>query len=763
MKRILIFSCVVFMLAWLTGMFVSAPAAHAATLTVQSAADDGTTNAANCPGVNCRLRDAIAAAPGGDTINFGGDYSIALADTLTITKNLTIDGTGHSVVISGDTDSDGVFDVQAFAVNVGVTARVKNLAITLGFPSSGKGGGIYNRGALTVSDTLFSTNYVAIYNETGATLDVLRSTFTNNMHGGYSLGSGGILNTGTLTVTDSAFSGNLSGLGSAIANYGGGTAWLTASSFNNNRGGMIGGAVYNYASTMTVNNCTFSNNSQEYGYFGGGAILNYIGNLTVTGSTFSGNTSGTASMATYYGLGGAIATLGNLTVTGSTFDGNTSWGVGGAISAMGWADGDDTLPASSIISLTNNTFRGNNANVVNGVTFGGGAVYLSSNYIPHILNLTNNTFSGNGATTGGNLAFKQDGYTSSMAANAYNNIVQGATSGGNCARSGTMTIIAGNNLADDATCGAGFTNSSGIALGTFGNYGGNTKTFPLAYNSVAIDAANATFCPAADQRGKARNDLQCDIGAFEYVATDGSTVLKAPGSASMTTFGPALTGIQYGGSAPGATTVTKAAWAKQKVNAIGKYWDLTPTNNSGLNATLKLCYLDSESNGRALASLSFWRSTDGGATFSSAGAPTSTNRDANGNNCATLTGVNAFSRWTLATGNPTAATLNKFNARFDAVRQRVTVNWTTLSEINVVGFNIWRQTVSKDGAGKGGWQLLNKQIIVAKQAGEQSGSKYSGRDKTVKAGKTYAYKLEIVFADGRTEWSEVKRVAVKSQ
>jgi hypothetical protein len=52
----------------LCSLFV-AGAAGATTITVQSTGD-GPANAANCPGASCRLRDAIAAANDGDTINF---------------------------------------------------------------------------------------------------------------------------------------------------------------------------------------------------------------------------------------------------------------------------------------------------------------------------------------------------------------------------------------------------------------------------------------------------------------------------------------------------------------------------------------------------------------------------------------------------------------------------------------------------------------------------------------------------------------------
>ena len=54
------------------------PAVPAATITVQSAADDGSGQANRCPGQNCGLRDAIAKAANGDTITFAGDYTINL-------------------------------------------------------------------------------------------------------------------------------------------------------------------------------------------------------------------------------------------------------------------------------------------------------------------------------------------------------------------------------------------------------------------------------------------------------------------------------------------------------------------------------------------------------------------------------------------------------------------------------------------------------------------------------------------------------------
>lgn len=537
-----------------------------------------------------------------------------------------------------------------------------------------------------------------LYVNTGITLNLNALTITRgNADGGT---GGGILNWGTVNITNSTFSNN------------------HADNVNSK-----GGGIYNYSgSTVTVTNSTFSNNHTDRG--AGGGIYNNGGTVTVTNSIFADN----------HAINGS-GTAGGINNNGGT------------------------------VTVTNSTFSNNHAQS------SGGAIYNQYN---STLNLINSTFAGNSGSTGGAIrnSFGTVIFKNTLLANS--------TSGGNCSNnSGTLTD-SGGNLDDGATC--GFSTANGSLANTnpqLGALTGSPAYFPLNTNSPAVDAGKNATCTAAvgspnygaggkDQRGSARNDLQCDIGAYEFTVTDGNSVTHTPGSTSMTTFGPALAGIQYSGTAPGSTTVTRASWAHQKANAIAKYWDITPTNNSGLNASLKLCYLDGESRSLALGALNFWRSTDGGATFSLAGAPTSTNRDANGNNCATLTGVNAFSRWTLATNNPTAATLNRFRAKFNAANQRVNLGWMTTNELNVVGFSVWRQIAPKNGAGKGGeWKMLNKTQIAAKHAGELLGAKYTKSDKTVKVRsdknhpQTYFYKIEIVFADGHTEWSEVERVVVK--
>jgi hypothetical protein len=250
------------------------------------------------------------------------------------------------------------------------------------------------------------------------------------------------------------------------------------------------------------------------------------------------------------------------------------------------------------------------------------------------------TFSGNTAAFHGGALWIQTGTTPT----AYNTIfVRGAT-GENCFGD-PLSGSSANNLADDTTCGSSVTYSSNINLGTLGNHGGSTQTVPLNSNSRAIDAGDPTYCPTTDQRGQTRDDLACDIGAYELKLSDSNTVTLPAGSSSMQTYGPVLAGIQATSGDPGAITVTKeTSWTLQPANAVRAWWEITPTNAIGWTAILKLCYADAtELNGLTPADLRLWRYS-GGVWTNIGGTLTG--------QCVQATGVTEFSRWTLATGNP---------------------------------------------------------------------------------------------------------------
>jgi predicted outer membrane repeat protein len=257
------------------------------------------------------------ALSGGGLVTFTcGPATITVTATRTIQADTTVDGGGVITISGGNT-------VGVFSVNSGVKFTVQNLTIADGSVNN-KGGGIYNDGTLTVTNSTFSGNG-AIY-------------------------GGGIYNDDTLAVTNSTFSGN-------SADYGGGIyndymATVTNSTFSDNSANSDGGAIYN-DDTLAVTNCTFTGNSAPDGA-SGGAIYN-DDTLTVTNSTFTGNS------APDGGSGGGIYNDDTLTVTNCTFTGNSAYS-GGAIY------NDDTA------TVTNTIIAGNSrVNCVDGgsITDGG--------------------------------------------------------------------------------------------------------------------------------------------------------------------------------------------------------------------------------------------------------------------------------------------------------------------------------------------------------------------------------------------------------
>lgn len=391
-----------------------------------------------------------------------------------------------------------------------------------------------------------------------------------------------------------------------------------------------GGAIYNFRGTVTVTNCTFSGNSACKG----GGIYNFFSTLTVSNSTFSRN----SASGTYDCKGGGIYNYGGtVTVTNSTFSGNSAPGsYGGGI-----------YNESGTLTVTNSTFFGNSASG----TYGwGGGIYNGSE---GILTVTHSTFSGNSANTGGGV--NRSGGTVTLR----NTIVANSTSGGNC--SGLITNGGGNLVWGDTSC-PGI--NADPKLGALANNGGPTQTMKLGSDSAAIDRAVAANCPSTDQRGENRDDLNCDIGAFELKMSDSNWVRRTVSNTSLATFGPARAGMQYSGTDPGLTTVAKVTnWTNQPENAIGAWWDILPTTGSGLNLTLALCYSDAERRGLTESNLRFWRYS-GGSWSQIGDVPTFSGTSPN--RCAQITGVTDLSRWTLATGNPggapTAVTLSSFRA-----------------------------------------------------------------------------------------------------
>lgn len=269
----------------------------ASTVTVTSPADSGAGT----------FRTAVVAANSGDTIafNLGSNATITLASTITIDKNLTIDGAGSPnlrIVGSGGTDH------TLFVTGAAVTAAVDNLYFT------GSGDS-----AIWVSDSTVSIDHV---------------NFILN------LGNAGALNNdfGHVAVSNSYFASNQGTKAGAIETFG--PLTISSSQFRNNRSNATG-SIYASGTTVSVTNSSFIGNQ------GGTGSVSFdvlSGSATIASSTFQEGTTALKAGAS------ASVTVSNSVVTcsGTIVDGgyNVSSSNGCAFTAA--SSKNNTNPALSM-------------------------------------------------------------------------------------------------------------------------------------------------------------------------------------------------------------------------------------------------------------------------------------------------------------------------------------------------------------------------------------------------------------------------------
>jgi hypothetical protein len=429
-----------------------APPAFGSTITVTNTNDSG-------PG---SLRDAIATSAPGDTIDFGVTGTITLSSTLAIDKDLTINGPGAAVLAVSGNNS-----VVVFATANYTNVTISGLTVSGGFNASpgGWGGGILNRGSMTVRDCVITGNTVPAG------------------HGG------GIFNYSSLRILDSVVSGN-------SAAYEGGGVWnnpnalleITDSTFSANSAGSGGGGVSSIDGTVTIVRTHISGNSTP-GSGGGVSSVRSLptrsATLALVDSTVSGNSNNGI-----FNWGD-----GTLTITGSTISGNASVGWGGGINSWG------------TVTITNSTFANNTG------SDGGGIKRYAG-----VMKISNSTFSGNRASQGGGL---------SGGAILKSTVLADSGTGGNCLVVGTSAghNLSDDNSCSSFFIQPGDLNGVPADLDPAGlqDNGGLTKTFGLAWGSPALDAIPVSECTdvnslavTTDQRGISRpQGAACDMGAFE--------------------------------------------------------------------------------------------------------------------------------------------------------------------------------------------------------------------------------------------------------
>lgn len=583
---------------------------YAATLGVNSTADvvldDG----------QCTLREAVIAAntdtasgvtPGECVAGTGPDTIILPNGTYTlgtplpqIIGDINFTGEDQALTIIQGAAAPGAVNYRGLNIAVGVNVVITDLTIRNFGNAAGPadGGGIQNRGALTIINSVLSGNSASvdggvIYNWGTGSIDIINSTLTNNSAPGAPGNGGGIHNNnGTITITNSTLSNNTAAGNGGGVYQDGGTVTITNSTLSGNVATGAGAGIYNLAGTVAIADSTVTSNTAQ----NGGGIYNF-GTLTLENSTVSNNTvgnggggiwntvTGTANItnstvsgnqASNYGAG--IQNNGTVTIDASELSGNVATNAGGGISNGG------------PLTVTASTLSGNSAGLGGAFTNGDTATIinstLSSNsstgmaggiYNGNTLNLINSTVASNSATVaGGGGGLWNDG---GAAATVTNSIIANSPTGGDCLL-GAPLVTGGANISSDLTC-AGFSmTGTNPQLGPLTDNGGPTQTHALLLLplSPAIDASGAG-ATTTDQRGAAAVGIR-DIGAFEANAALVSlsfnvdyTTIYEEAAAGPTVATVTVTLDNLGGAPAGTVTVyiTRSGTATEGVSVAYDY------------------------------------------------------------------------------------------------------------------------------------------------------------------------------------------------
>ena len=495
----------------------------------------GSTNVVSSP-TDANLRSAIAAG-GWVIIACNGTFN--LTNTINITQNTTLDGTGVSAIISGGNA------FRLFNVATNVSFSITNLTLANGSVTNSNaadGGAIYNNGGtLNLISCLFTNN----------SAEVLPENF-GAAQGGAIFNNGGTVYLSGCSVSNNAVIGDGgNGTSSQINCYGGaiynvnGSLTLVNSIIQSNLcdefhlgggGAVSGGAIYDASGSLHITNSTIANNltvgaqgnaapPQSVTAAYGGALTAISGNVVIDHSQFLNNTvqGGNAGYhsATAPGFGGAIFSQTYIVAGWSTFAGNRALSGngaynGGSLSYVGTAGNGGAIYNANDAEINDCSFYSNS--VQGGSVFAyaygavggsglGGAVFNDG-----VISFTNCNIALNSATGG----------SSSGNGPGSSQIIGSAFGGGIYNAASSICAIMNSTIATNALIftGDGLVGTSGYAAGS--DIANTNGTFYLQNSLLAYGGTNGnSYGPITDQGYNISSDGTANLfGGASYNFTD---------------------------------------------------------------------------------------------------------------------------------------------------------------------------------------------------------------------------------------------------
>lgn len=189
-------------------------------------------------------------------------------------------------------------------------------------------------------------------------------------------------------------------------------------------------------------------------------------------------------------------------------------------------------------------------------------------------------------------------------------------------------------------------------------------------------------------------------------------------------------------------------------SSINRYYSIIPTNNSGLNATLRLKYFDAELNGQNENSLVLYQGVNGFTTWNNL----SRTSNSTTSNYVEKTGIDNFSFQTLGNDNSVAGAVTGLT--FTGQRKKSTevqLSWTSQTETNLSGYQIQRRLDNEV-------DFSDRAFLasIAPNGNSISPLNYQNVDANSYAGISY-YRLKIIDQANNDSYSNVISVAGKSK
>jgi fibronectin-binding autotransporter adhesin len=776
----------------------SAGAAQAAAIVVNSTADNVAVDG------SCTLREAISAAntdaavdgctagSGADTITFSVNGTITLRSELSLTSNMTIDG-GGVITVSGDNA------YRVFNISSGGVVTLTGLTIRDGFAAD-NGGGVLNDGWLLLESSRVISNTAisggGIYNRNGgrATLSattVISNNAITNGGGVFNVSSGSVV-----TITNgSLVQGNSAGNtgGGVYSGVDGSSVLISASTIAANSVITNGGGLYiTNSSLVTLTNGTLVQENSA-GNSGGGLYTLSGGRATIDASSVLSNSAvGSHGGGIYSGGTGGIA-LAN----GSVVQANRAGGRGGGVFVID--TNLVTIDASKILSNSAASDGGGLANTnqadlaVSGSEIalntagaaGGGIVNRDSG----VLTVTNSSILTNSAATNGGGLYNIGSSTvvsmtgSTIGFNRAISTTAAGLGGGVYHSSGVMEITGSTVVSNTAgTEGGGFYNSvarltltsttvreNAGSAGGIRNAGGR-----LTLNNSQI-VSNTTAAPSygggLDSSSDSHNTIYASLFAGNTAVTAGAIYAEGIFTITNSAFSDNHGGNGVGGirAINGAMTIINStisgnsgaeAAGLRSTAAVNLHNTIIANSVSGadcvrINGTLNArnsliegglaCVNGTNTNNlTGDPALNADLTLSSGSTAINAGdnglVPSGVTTDLAGNARIqqNIVDMGAYE----SSYSPTAATVGNFAAELHP--DRVRLHWTTLNEVGLAGFHLYR---GLDAAGPG--ERITAAPLPGQGGGGLEGFTYTYEDFTPRPAEgAVFYWLEEVHSSG---------------